>query len=236
MTTKKTSTIDESLVYGVESQPKKITKVADTLNKALSINAFVEDVSLRFRKDYKDCVQLMVYFFPDKSIYTKHVENTFGSRTVVKDQVFLAPEMLTFVYVIDGKVKRKVHVNDLEVYKKYGICFDTHIPIKNDEKNFRADREIQSDHNVNCLLINTEVTIWNKPKSTFEVVSKIIEYHKWKVTAPSDSRNDSKYMMDNLYEKATQFENISDKVTKSNESDADFEMSSADDDEESERL
>ena len=47
-----TGDVDASLVYGSTTEPKKLTKPADSFERAISINEFMQDVHLRFQKDY----------------------------------------------------------------------------------------------------------------------------------------------------------------------------------------
>ena len=77
-----TGDVDASLVYGSTTEPKKLTKPADSFERAISIIEFMQDVHLRFQKDYDNALQLSVYFFTDKSTYTSKVENDNSSFSI----------------------------------------------------------------------------------------------------------------------------------------------------------
>lgn len=202
----------ETTVYGTVAKPKKLTRAPKTIDSTLTINQFMDDVKLRFADMFKkNTVQLMVYFFTDKSIYSKSIEKEYISRTVKSDYIVLRPEMITFVMVdADKKVKRQPYVSKIDVYKQYGIIFQTHMPFKKTES-FRSDREVKTDKQVNCLVINTTPKDFDR-QGKFDPVPQKIKYYEWTVAGVPDARQDSTYLMKNQYDKVDQFEDLSESL------------------------
>ena len=226
-----TGDVDASLVYGSTTEPKKLTKPADSFARAISINEFMQDVHLRFQKDYDNALQLSVYFFTDKSTYTTKVENDYGTRHFQ----YIRPEMITFTS-LDAKTKKPVHVvrtQDLDVYADYGIKFETHLvwngkkyrpaTDEDDSSKFRAKCEIRSDRKVNYLVINTKQQTFVKKAGKFDLCDEEIKYYDWKVMYPVDTRNDVKWMLENIYPNAEEWD-VASLIDSANASDEDINM------------
>ena len=199
----------DTLVFGAPSEPKHSTSLADSFDHALSINEFMSDAHMRFRKDYDNALQLCVYFFTDKSVYSTKVDSSYGTHYYQ----YIRPEMIAFVKLNEKTKKPKFFgvQTELDIYADYGLKFETHIPqrvwddaahkftreVKTNKDGtpvYKYSREINTDHRVNYLLINLKQQKFVKKAGKFDLCENEILYYDWKICYPADTRNEVQYL------------------------------------------
>ena len=186
----------------------------------ISITEFIDDLKLRFPKEFAASVQTLVYFYSQLSTYEYSEEFDFGFNISTKHYIVFRPEMITFVCYDEkiDKTKLIVKTKNLDVYARFGVRFETHIPCRKWDDSakkftheiipdkFKADRELRTNSQINMIRIINQKQSYDKPKAKYDFRKKNIEYYNWRIEGVKDSEKLAQYMLQNM--KVEQFKNI----------------------------
>ena len=232
-----TKYINSAEVFGTSAKSVAAgsEKLPEAYDRAITVNAFMQDIKRRYADDFKAAKFVKLYFFTDVSIYEETNENTYGFRSTSKQYMYVRPEMLAFTSLgPNKKVVNKVLDGGLKAFEAHGLYFETHLPqrqwddakksyvgepLKDEHGNvvYKATREVFKNVKVNCLLINTKEQQFHKKAGKWDLDDTDITYYDWKTQPIANERPESKYMMDNFYDDLEQFESDEAAVLKDDE-------------------
>ena len=212
------SDIDSTKLYDAPTTSKK--SLVKEFDAHISMTDFIDDLKLRYPKEFAASVQTLVYFYSDLSTYEYTNEYVAGLANITKNYIVFRPELITFVCYDEktNKTNLIVKSKNIGVYARYGVHFETHIPCRKWDdttkrytheiipNKFKSDRELYRDYKINMIRIINKKQSYEKPKTKFDYCNKHIEYYNWKTEPIRDSERLARYMFENM--KVEQFRNI----------------------------
>ena len=179
------------------------------INKTLSINEFMEDLSVRFKKEIKDITNVLVYYFPEhiyKSEYSSTKNFAGNITTTTKHYITLQPEMITLVNRNAKTQQQKfksLSRNVYDIYRKFGIKFETNVHYHGKE-DLIARFELK-DSKINYLNISTDYRTWDATKK-YDLQIKIFHIYDFANMLEHEESNVGKYLIKKYYKDAIDFE------------------------------